>query len=121
MDVATTHCPCNEPSGKKEGGKKRSLDDRIHLPEDKGRQRNTERGNHIPKEQGNRRREEGRCMRCGKKNHRASEFTVPATTKSPPPPSTANSNQEPINEKRKFDKGHLKITELGSEEDSGNE
>ena len=59
-------------------------------------------------------------MRCGKKNHKASECTVPATTRSPPTPSVVNSNQEPINKKRKFDKGHLKITELSTEEDSGN-
>ena len=67
MDVATAHYRHKEPSGKKEGGKKRLLDDRIHLPEDRRRQRNTERGDHIHKEQWNRRREEGRCMRCGKK------------------------------------------------------
>ena len=60
-------------------------------------------------------------MCCGKKNHRVSECPTPATTTTPPLPSAPNSHQESINKKRKFDKGHLKITELGSEEDSGNE
>ena len=62
---------------------------------------------------------EGRCIKCGRSNHQAQDCKAPSRAKTPP--SLGNANQEPVQKKRKFDKGHLKIMELGSEEDSGNE
>ena len=37
------------------------------------------------------------------------------------PQFVSNANQEPGQKKRKFDVGHFKIIELGSEENAGNE
>ena len=58
-------------------------------------------------------------MKCGRSNHQARDCKAPSRVKKPPP--LGNANQEPAQKKRKFDRGHLKITEHNSEEDSGNE
>ena len=58
-------------------------------------------------------------MKCGRSNYQARDCKATARAKTPP--SVSNANREPVQKKRKFDGGHLKITELGTEEDSGNE
>ena len=58
-------------------------------------------------------------MKCGRSNHQARDFKAPLQAKTPP--SLDNANLEPVWKKRRFDVGHLKITELSSEEDSGDE
>ena len=58
-------------------------------------------------------------MKCGRSNHQAWDCKAPSQAKTPP--SIGNANRELVQKKRKFDGAHLKITELGSEEDSGNE
>ena len=65
------------------------------------------------------RKEEGRCMKCGRSNHQARDCKALSRAKTAP--SFGNANQEPVQKKRKFDRGHLKIMKLGSEDDSGNE
>ena len=57
-------------------------------------------------------------MKCGRNNYQVQDCKAPSRAKTPP--FTSNGNQEPVQKKRKFDKGHLKIIELGSEEDYGN-
>ena len=73
----------------------------------------------VPKEVWDKRKIEGSCMKCRRSNHQARDCKAPSQAKTPP--SQRSANQEPVQKKRKFDRGHLKITELGSEEDSGNE
>ena len=67
-----------------------------------------------------RRKKESRCIKCGRKNHQASDCEYAWVSQTPPLKYTSNHNQEPVNKKARTDKGHLRITELGSEEDSGN-
>ena len=76
-------------------------------------------GEFVPKETWEKRRREGQCLGCGRRGHSFTECRSPPQVKTPPP--RGNPNQEPIQKKRKFDKGHLKLTELGSGEDLGNE
>ena len=77
------------------------------------------KGEFVPKEVWDKRNVEGRCMKCGRSNHQARDCKTPSRAKTLP--SVGNANREQVQKKRKFDAGHLKITELGSEEDSGNE
>ena len=77
------------------------------------------KGEFVLKEVWDKWKEEGRCMKCGRSNHQARDCK--ALSRAILPPSFGNANQEPVQKKKKFDRGHLKITELGSEEDSGNE
>ena len=76
------------------------------------------KGEFVLKEVWDKRKEEGRCMKCGRSNHQAQDCKAASRAKIPP--STRNPKWEPVQKKRKFDRGHLKITELGSEEDLGN-
>ena len=57
-------------------------------------------------------------MKYGRSNQQARDCKAPLRVKTRPP--LGNANQEPVQKKRKFDRGHLKITELGLEDDSGN-
>ena len=54
-------------------------------------------------------------------NHDITKFPNSWRTKTPPSKDRTNPNDEPVNKRARTDKGHLRITELGSEEDSGNE
>ena len=73
-------------------------------------------GKFVPKKVWDKHKVEERCMNCGRNNHHAQDCKAPLSAEIPPFPS--NTNQEPFLKKRKFDKGHFKIMELGSEEDS---
>ena len=77
------------------------------------------KGEFVPKEVCDKRKVEGRCMKCGRSNHQAQDCKAPAQANTPP--SIGNANREPVQKKRKFDGGHLTITELVSKEDSENE
>ena len=57
-------------------------------------------------------------MKCGQSKQQGQDCKPPSRAKTPP--FSGNANQEPVQKKSKFDKGHLKITKLGPEEDSGN-
>ena len=58
-------------------------------------------------------------MKCGRSNHQARDYKALSRVKTTP--SFGNANQEPVQKKRNFDREHLKITELSSQEDWGNE
>ena len=119
MDFITTEFQKKEQDNRSKGqGKKRSLDERIQL---RGGESGSEKkkDEFVPKEVCDEWKIEGRCIMCGRSHHQARECKAPsrATT----PPSLSNAKQEPVQKKRRFNGGHRKITELGSEEDSGNE
>ena len=73
----------------------------------------------IPKDVCDKREIEGRCIKSGRSNHRGQDCKAPSRGQTPLFPPTAN--QKPVRKKRKFDKEHLKITKLSSEEDLGKE
>ena len=75
-------------------------------------------GQFVPKEVWNKQKMDGRYMKCGRSNYQARDCEALLTAKTHP--LLNNTNQEPIQGKRKFDSGHLKIMELSSEEDLGN-
>ena len=77
------------------------------------------KGDFVPKEVWDKRKIEGRCMKCGRSNHQARDCKAASQAKTPPP--VGNANWEPVQKRGQFDGGHLKIRELGLEEDSGNE
>ena len=99
-------------------GKKCRLDKRIQL---RGGESGSEKKKRefVPKEVWDKRKIEGRCMKCGRSNHQARDCKAPLRAKTHP--SLDNANQEPVQKKRKFNREHLKISELSSEEDLGNE
>ena len=118
MDFITTEFQKKEEDNRSKGqGKKRGLDERIQL---RGVESGNEKkkGEFVSKEVWDKRKIEGRCMKCGRSNHQTRDCKAPSQAKTPP--SLRSANQEPVQKKRKFDRRHLKITELGSEEDSGN-
>ena len=119
MDFITIEFQMKEQDNRSKGqGKKRGLDERIQL-------RGGESGNEkkkrefVPKEVWDKWKIEGRCMKCGRSNHLARDCKAASEAKTPT--SFSNTNQEPVQKKSKFEGEHLKITELGSEQDSGNE
>ena len=119
MDFITTEFQKKEQDNRSKGqGKKRSLDKRIQL---RGGESGSEKkkSEFVPKEVWNKRKVEGRCMKCGRSHHQVQDCKALSRAKTPM--LLGNANQEPVQKKRKFDRGQLKITELGSEEDSGNE
>ena len=77
------------------------------------------KGEFVPKEVWDKRKVEGRCIKYGRSNHQARDCKDLLKAKTTPFPDSAN--REPVQKKRKFNKGYFKIMQLGSEEDSGNE
>ena len=69
----------------------------------------------VPKKLWNKQKIEGRCMKCGSGNHQTRDCKAPSRAKTPA--FSSNATQELVQKKRKFEKGHFKIMELGSEED----
>ena len=61
----------------------------------------------------------GKCTRCGRSIHQARDWKALQEAKTHAFPT--NGNQEPLQNSKKFDKGHLKITEPGSGQDSEKE
>ena len=76
------------------------------------------KGEFVTKEVWDKRKIERRCMKCGRSNHQARDCKAPSRAKTPP--SSDNVNQEAVQKNRKFNSGHLKITELGLEDYSEN-
>ena len=117
IDFITTEFQKKEQDNRSKGqGKKRGLDERIQL---RGGESGSEKkkGEFVTKEVWDKRKIEVRCMKCGRSNHQARDCKAASRAKTPT--SLDSANQEPVQKKRKFDRGHLKITELGAEEDSG--
>ena len=127
MDITTTEFQRRDKHPRqddnKDQGKKRTFEDRIQLQqgsEDK-KKRSGDKRDFEPQEEIDRRKKDGRCFKCDRKNHQASECEYGWVSQTPPRKYTSNPNQDPVNKKARTDKGHLRITELGSEEHSGNE
>ena len=119
MDFIITEFQKKEQDNRSKGqGKKRGLDERIQL---RGGESGSEKKKveFVPKEVCDKRKTEGRCMKCGRSNHQARDCKAPSRAKTPA--SLGSANQEPVQKNRRFDRGHLKIMELGSKEDSGHE
>ena len=77
------------------------------------------KGEFVPKEVQDKQKVEGSCMKCRRNNHQARNYKTPTRAKTPSFPDSAH--QELVQNKRKFNCRHLKITELGSKEDSENQ
>ena len=77
-------------------------------------------GNFISRPTKHKRKADGRCIKCGRTGHSIKDCRSD-WMKTPPPPNTHK--DEPSSKKQRTDKGHLRITELGSDNDdqSGNE
>ena len=119
MDFVTTEFQKKEQDTRSKGqGKKRSLDERMQLREGETGSEKKKR-EFVPKDVWDKRKEEGRCMKCGRSKHQARDCKTLSRAKTHP--SFGNAHQDPVQKKRKFDSGYLKIMELGSEEDLGNE
>ena len=113
--------PCQDDN--KDRGKKRAFEDRIQLKagtEDEEVSSRNEQ-DFVPQQQITRRKKESRCYKCIRKYHRTSQWECGQLSQTPPLKYISNHNQEPVNETALTDKGHLSISELVSEEDSGNE
>ena len=119
MDFITTKFQKKEQDNRSKGqGKKRSLEEWVLWREGEvGSER--KKGELVAKEIWDKEKVERRCMKCGRRNHPAQDCKAPSRAKTPLV--SNNTNQEPVQEKWKFNQGHLKIMELDSEEDSGNE
>ena len=108
-----------EQDNKSKGqGKKYSLEEQVQL---RGGELGSEKkkDEFVTKEVWNKRKIEGRCMKCRRSNYQAQDYKAPLRAKTLPFPDDVK--KEPVQKKRKFDKGHLKITKLGLEEDLENE
>ena len=62
---------------------------------------------------------EGRYMKYERKNHQARECKAREREKTPP--FVDNTNQEPVDKKRKFDKRDIKFKDLGLEQEQENQ
>ena len=127
MDIITTELQRRDKHPRqddnKDRGKKRTFEDRIQLKrgsENKKKKR-VDKRDFVLQEQIDRRKKDRCCFKCARKNHQASECEYGWVSKTPPLKYASNPNQEPVNKRPRTDKGHLRITEFGSEEDSGNE
>ncbi|KAF8416533.1 hypothetical protein EV426DRAFT_721789 [Tirmania nivea] len=107
--------------------KKRSLENRIQL---RGGATTTTTDTmkenmqiRIPTPVYNKRREEGKCGLYRRNSHKTRQCTFPRSAQDPPVLKYLSNSKEPSKKKARTDQGHLKITELGSEEEeqSGNE
>ena len=119
MDFITIEFQKKEQDNRsKDQGMKCGLDERIQLRGGESRSEK-KKSEFVPKEVCDKRKIKGRCMKCGRSKHQALDCKAPSQAKTPP--SLCNANQKHVQKKRKFDRGHVKITELSSEEDSGNQ
>ena len=107
----------------KDQGKKRTYEDRIQLKAGTAEKKKSSgnKRDFVPQYQIDGRKKESRCVKCGRKNHQPSDCEYGCVSQTPPLKYTSNPKQEPVDKKARTDKGHLRITELRSEEDSGNE
>ena len=126
MDIITTEFQRRDKHPRqddnKDRSKKRTFEDRIQLQgksEKKDRPQYNSEGDRVPHEVKEKRKKDGRCFKCGMSNHKFE--ACPNKWRANTPPFKNEIGKEPAHKKARTDKGHLRITELGSEEDSGNE
>ena len=118
MDSITTEVQKKEQdhTGKRQG-KKCGLEEQVQLNREESGSEKKKR-EYVSKEVQDKRKIEGRCIKCRGNNHQSTDWKVLSRAKTSLFP--GNANQELVQKKRKFDKGHLKIMELSLEEDSRN-
>ena len=117
-DFITTEFQKKEQDNRSKGqGKKRGMGEQVQLIVGELAAKKKQ-GEFVAKHGWDKGKEEGRCMKCGRINHKAWDWQSTARVKTPPFPD--NANQEPVQKKRKFDRVHLKIPQVGAEEDSEN-
>ena len=119
IDFITTEFQNREQDNRSKGWRKKcGLEEGVQVrrKESSGEKKKRE---FVLKEVCDKRILEGRYMKCGRNNHQARDCKAPSIAKTPL--SLSKANQEPVQKKKKFDIGLLKIKELGSEEDAGNE
>ena len=100
----------------------RTFEDSVQLrggPVKKDRPQRNSEGERVPYEVKQKSKKDGRCFKCGMSNHKFD--ACPNEWRASTPTFRSGRNQRPINKQARTDTGHLRITELGSEEDSGNE
>jgi hypothetical protein len=121
MDITSTEFRTRDQGKdkKRDHDGNRKLEDRISLRGGSAPSAN-KKPPRVPSPIVRKRRQEDRCLKCGRKGHFVADCRTGWQAITPPPGKPQNANQEPVNKKRRTDQGHLKITELGSEE-SGNE
>ena len=126
MDIITSELQGREKHPRQDDSKDRSkehtFEDRVQLrggPEKKDRSQQNSDGERVPYELKEKRKKDGLCFKCGMSNHKFD--ACPNKWRPSTPPFRSGPKQEPVNKMALTDKGHLRITELGSEEDSGNE
>ena len=115
MDFIITKFQKKEQHNVSKGqGKTHSLEEQVQL---RGEESECEKKKceFVLKEVWDKRKIEERCIKCGRSNHQARDCKASLRAKTSA--FSGNTNQEPVQKKRKFNNGHLKITELGSEED----
>ena len=118
MDIITTEFQRRgkhpRQDDNKERGKTRTFEDRIQLKagtEDKKKSSGRKR-DFVPQDQIDRRKKESRCVKYSSKNYQASDCEYGCVLQTPPLKYTSNANQEPVNNKARTDKGHLRSTKL---------
>ena len=119
MDFITTKFQKKKPDNRSKGQeKKRGLEEQEQLRggEDGSSKKKYE---FVFKEVWDKGKIEARCMKCGRNYHEARDCKPSSRVKTPL--FLGNTNKEPVQKKKKFNKRYLKITELSSEEDLGNE
>lgn len=109
-----------QSESRRDRGKKRTFEERVHLKERDVERRAEKDESWVSQAKKEKRKSEGRCMRCGMSNHIIA--ACPNQWRKTPPFKQSTSSQQ-AHKKARTDKGHFKITELGSEEEnqSGNE
>jgi hypothetical protein len=123
MDVVNTEFQHKDRDSKnKDKGKKRSFEERVQLRGGEPEKRRFE-GERVSYDKKQKRRKEGRCPKCGMSNHTFETCPNPYRANTPPFRTSTTSKDQPAHKKVRTDKGHFKITELGSddEEQSGKE
>ena len=117
MDIITTEFQRKDKhlrqDDNKDRGKKSTFEDRI-LPHGgtKKRERHqfNSEGDRVPHEVKGKRKKDGRCFKCGMRNHKVE--ACPKKWRANTPRFNNDIGKEPANKKARTDKGHLRITEL---------
>ena len=114
MDIITTKFQRGDKHRRqddsKDRGKKRTIENRIHLKGKDKNMKSDDKRDFELQEQIDGRKKASRCIKCSRKNHQGSECEYGYVYKTPPLKYTNNLKQEPVNKKARTDIGHLRIT-----------
>ena len=127
MDIITTEFQRRDKHRRqddhKDRGKQDTFEDRIQHKEgsEDKKKKHGDKRDFVLQEQIDRRKKDSCCFKYGRKNYQAQECEYVWIYKTRPLTYTSNANQEPGNKEALPDTGHLRISELESEEHSANE